>query len=82
MIVSSGLTEILDAREDTVLPHFIFILVFGVHPAGRFTDDRIIVRIEMAFEPMAEFKKFTASLLTPTTKSTTASATNATSIKM
>ena len=32
----------------------------------------IIVLKEMAFEPMAEFKKFTASLLTPTTKSATA----------
>jgi hypothetical protein len=28
---------------------------------------------EMAFEPMAEFKKLTASLLTPTTKSVIAS---------
>jgi hypothetical protein len=27
---------------------------------------------EMAFEPIAEFKKLTASLLTPTTKSATA----------
>lgn len=29
----------------------------------------IIVRKDMALEPIAEFKKFTASLLTPTTKS-------------
>ena len=29
----------------------------------------MIVLKEMALEPMAEFKKFTASLLTPTTKS-------------
>ena len=29
----------------------------------------MIVLKEMAFEPIAEFKKFTASLLTPTTKS-------------
>ena len=33
----------------------------------------IIVLKETAFEPMAEFKKFTASLLTPTTKSAIAS---------
>ena len=32
----------------------------------------IIVLKETAFEPIAEFKKFTASLLTPTTKSATA----------
>ncbi|CAI8272360.1 MAG: Uncharacterised protein [Flavobacteriia bacterium] len=30
------------------------------------------VRIEATFEPMAEFRKFTASLLTPTIRSTTA----------
>ena len=35
---------------------------------------------EMAFEPIAEFRKFTASLLTPTTKSTTASAAKAISM--
>ena len=32
----------------------------------------IIVRIEMALEPIAEFKKLIASLLTPTTISATA----------
>ena len=32
------------------------------------------VRIEATFEPMAEFRKFTASLLTPTIRSTTARA--------
>ena len=29
----------------------------------------MVILKEMAFEPIAEFKKFTASLLTPTTKS-------------
>jgi hypothetical protein len=33
-----------------------------------------IVRMGATFEPTAEFKKFTASLLTPTTKSTHAKA--------
>ncbi len=37
---------------------------------------------EIALEPMAEFKKFTASLLTPTTKSTIAKMANAISIKI
>ena len=40
----------------------------------------IIVLKERTFEPSAEFKKFTASLLTPTTKSATARATRATNI--
>ena len=35
---------------------------------------------EMALEPIAEFKKLTASLLTPTIKSTTASTASATII--
>ena len=37
----------------------------------------IMVLNEMAFEPIAEFKKLTASLLTPTTKSATAKAAKA-----
>ena len=37
---------------------------------------------EIALEPIAEFKKFTASLLTPTTKSTIAKTAKATSIKI
>jgi len=36
----------------------------------------------IAFEPMAEFKKFTASLLTPTTKSTVAKIAKAINIKI
>ena len=36
----------------------------------------------IAFEPMAEFKKFTASLLTPTTKSTVAKMAKAINIKI
>ncbi|ETN94255.1 hypothetical protein P278_30590 [Zhouia amylolytica AD3] len=35
---------------------------------------------DMAFEPIAEFKKLTASLLTPTIKSATASTARATII--
>ena len=38
--------------------------------------------IEMALEPKAEFKKFTASLLTPTTKSITAKTARAIIIKI
>ncbi len=37
---------------------------------------------EIALEPIAEFKKLTASLLTPTTKSTIAKIAKATSIKI
>ena len=37
---------------------------------------------DIAFEPMAEFKKLTASLLTPTTKSTIAKIARATNIKI
>ena len=37
---------------------------------------------DIAFEPIAEFKKLTASLLTPTTKSTTAKIAKATNIKI
>ena len=40
----------------------------------------IIVLKEITFEPIAEFKKFTASLLTPTTKSTAAKQARATII--
>ena len=40
----------------------------------------MIVLNEIAFEPIAEFKKFTASLLTPTTRSAMARTTNATNI--
>ena len=40
----------------------------------------MIVRIEIALEPIAEFRKLTASLLTPTTKSVIAKANNATSM--
>ena len=40
----------------------------------------IMVRKEIAFEPIAEFKKFTASLLTPTTKSAMARNANAINI--
>ena len=42
----------------------------------------IIFLIAIAFEPMAEFKKFTASLLTPTTKSTVAKIAKAINIKI
>ncbi len=42
----------------------------------------MIVRIDTTFEPIAEFKKFTASLLTPTTRSMAARATSAMIIKM
>ena len=38
--------------------------------------------IVIALEPMAEFKKFTASLLTPTTKSTIANTAKAINIKI
>ncbi|CAI8212111.1 MAG: Uncharacterised protein [Flavobacteriaceae bacterium] len=41
----------------------------------------MMVLKETAFEPMAEFKKFTASLLTPTTKSAIAKTASATTIK-
>jgi hypothetical protein len=37
---------------------------------------------DAAFEPIDEFKKFTASLLTPTTKSETARIIKMTTIKM
>ena len=40
----------------------------------------IIFLTEIAFEPSAEFKKFTASLLTPTTRSPIAKKANATII--
>jgi hypothetical protein len=40
-----------------------------------------MVRKEISLDPNAEFKKFTASLLTPTTKSAAASATSAIIIK-
>ena len=40
----------------------------------------IIVLNDIAFDPIAEFKKFTASLLTPTTKSAIAKTANATII--
>ena len=42
----------------------------------------IIFLTDIAFEPMAEFKKFTASLLTPTTKSTIANTAKAINIKI
>ena len=42
----------------------------------------IIFLTDIAFEPIAEFKKFTASLLTPTTKSTIANTAKATNIKI
>jgi hypothetical protein len=42
----------------------------------------IMVLKEMALDPMAEFKKFTASLLTPTTRSAMAKTANAANIKM
>ena len=42
----------------------------------------IMVRMETTFDPMAEFKKLTASLLTPTTRSIAARATRAMIIKM
>ena len=41
----------------------------------------IIFLKEITFEPIAEFKKFTASLLTPTTRSNTARAPKAITIK-
>ena len=37
---------------------------------------------EIALDPIAEFKKLTASLLTPTTKSVMAKTPNATTMKM
>ena len=40
----------------------------------------IVVLKEMAFEPMAEFRKLTASLLTPTTKSSMAKIAKTTNI--
>ena len=42
----------------------------------------IMVLKEMALDPMAEFKKFTASLLTPTTKSAIANTASAANIKI
>ena len=42
----------------------------------------IIFLTDIAFEPMAEFKKLTASLLTPITKSTIAKTARATNIKI
>jgi hypothetical protein len=42
----------------------------------------IMVLNEIAFDPMAEFKKLTASLLTPTTKSVMAKMPRATTMKM
>jgi len=42
----------------------------------------IIFLTEIAFDPIAEFKKLTASLLTPTTKSTIAKTAKATNIKI
>jgi hypothetical protein len=42
----------------------------------------MMVLIDTTLDPMAEFKKFTASLLTPTTRSIAASAINAINIRI